>query len=181
MTQRILNPALQRQYFGRGVGKSFVGFQITGDKEVIRTLGRLGPVVGRRILTKALRRGGMEVVRAARRNLLAGQAGRGGTPTGALAASLGVRVRIYPHSGTAVAVIGARRGKKYRDRVRLLHLVEFGHKQVVWGKATGGRVPEHPFLTPAWESTAGHAMDIAMGVLRNDVRQAAAKMGVRFA
>lgn len=33
------------------------------------------------------------------------------------------------------------------------HLVEYGHAEVLWGKATGRRVAPKPFLRPAFDTT----------------------------
>lgn len=43
------------------------------------------------------------------------------------------------------------------------HLVEFGHKKVLWGHSTNERVPAHPFMRPTldsqWERTQDSVAD----------------------
>lgn len=150
-------------------------FSIQGDVEMQNTLRRLGNVVSEKILRTSLKEGAKVLTRAARANLRR----RGTKRTGQLAASIGTRVKLYSHSGTAVAIWGVRRGMA-GERARLAHLVEFGHKMVLFGRETGDEVQPHPFLTPAWESKRMLAIGIAMNVLAAQVRAAAAKMGVKF-
>jgi len=151
-------------------------FHVTGDDAIIRTLQRLGDTPSRRALTKAIRRGGLEIVRPARAELRS----RPIRGKDLLAKSLGTRVRIYPGTGTAVGIVGSRRGKQFGGRSRILHLVEFGHKKVMFGNRTDDIVQAHPFLTPAWAAKHQAAMDVASGVLAKETRAEAAKMGVRF-
>lgn len=166
----------RRMLFGRGIGKGFIDFGLTGDAAILRTLQRLGETPSRKLLTRAVRAGANVIVRAARAELSASGIG----DTGMMAKSLGVRVRVYPHSATVVGIIGARTGSRYKYRSRLLHLLEFAHRQFAWGVDLQKMSKPHPFMAPAWHSKRGEAMDITMGALRQGVRQEAAKMGVTF-
>lgn len=150
-------------------------FSIQGDVEMQNTLRRLGNVVSQKIMRTSLKEGAKVLTAAARANLRR----RGTKRTGQLAASIGTRVKLYKSTGYAVAIWGCRRGVA-GDREKLAHLVEFGHKKVLWGQETGDEVQPYPFLTPAWESKRLLAIGIAMNVLAAQVRAAAAKMGVKF-
>ena len=71
-----------------------------------------------------------------------------------LAETIGVVVREYEH--TFVAVVGPQ-----LPAGALGHLVEYGHAEVLWGRATGRRVAPRPFLRPAADETRGE-QDAAM-------------------
>ncbi len=150
-------------------------FSIEGDVEMQNTLRRLGKIPSEKIMRTSLKEGTKVLTQAARANLRR----RGTKRTGQLAASIGTRVKFYSHSGTAVAIWGVRRGMA-GERARLAHLVEFGHKKVLFGQETDKEVQPHPFLTPAWEAKRMLAIGIATNVMAALVRAAAAKMGVKF-
>ncbi len=150
-------------------------FTIQGDVEMQNTLRRLGGIVSEKILRTSLKEGAKVLTQAARQNLRR----RGTKRTNQLAASIGTKVKLYKNTGYAVAIWGVWRDRA-GERARLAHLVEFGHKMVLWGQETDKEVQPYPFLTPAWEAKRHLAIGIAMNVLAAQVRAAAAKMGVKF-
>lgn len=44
------------------------------------------------------------------------------------------------------------------------HLLEFGHKKVLWGRRTNGRVKAFPFVAPAYRSSIG---EVRSNIYRN--------------
>ena len=136
---------------------------------------RLTDAANKAAFRKAFKHGTSPLTAAAVRNL----SGRPNA-TGWMAEAIGHTVRFYPHSRTAVAVWGVRKGKKYHDRSRLAHLLEFGHRLIAWGRDTDDEVEAKPFLTPAWDEEHRRGFAIAESMLAAEVRRRAAAMGVRF-
>jgi hypothetical protein len=82
-----------------------------------------------------------------------------------LAETIGVVVRKY--DTTSVAVVGPQ-----YPAGSLGHLIEFGHREILYGRDTGRRVPPKPFLRPAADETRGD-QDVAMlNVLRAELAKA---------
>lgn len=71
--------------------------------------------------------------------------------TGNLVKSIG-RVRVSMAKANAIGAvrIGPRRGGQYKGYHG--HLIEFGHKMVLWGRLTNRRVKPYPFIEPAYRS-----------------------------
>lgn len=71
--------------------------------------------------------------------------------TGNLVKSIG-RVRVPMAKANAIGAvrIGPRRGGQYKGYHG--HLIEFGHKKVLWGRRTNERVKPYPFIEPAYRA-----------------------------
>jgi len=127
-------------------------------------------------MDKALRAAGKVVVKRARE--LCPRSSRTGTRegwsnktagsrTGAkpLAETIGVVVRKY--DTTSVAVVGPQ-----YPAGALGHLVEYGHKLIVYGHPTGRRVPPKPFLRPAADETKDEQEAAMLRVLKAELEKA---------
>jgi len=145
-----------------------VGFaikaQIDGLGQVLARLQEADKKVRRKLLRQAVNEAGKIVLAAAKARVPKGA-------TGQLRRSLGRKVKVYRSSGTAVAIVGPRKGYKIDvdgravDPVHYAHLVEYGRraaavktrKVLSTGKVVFGRkaaaVPAHPFMRPALDST----------------------------
>lgn len=53
------------------------------------------------------------------------------------------------------------------------HLVEFGHEEVLFGRATGRRVPPHPFMRPAADTTKDQQLDALNDAVRAGIEKEA--------
>jgi HK97 gp10 family phage protein len=130
---------------------------ITESADMTAMLEQMSVLVQRTAAKKAVRAAGQVVARRARqlcrrseqtgtrkhwsRRTAAQRAG-----VKALADTIGVVVREYEHA--FVAVVGPQ-----LPGGELGHLVEYGHAEVLWGRATGRRVAPRPFLRPAADET----------------------------
>jgi HK97 gp10 family phage protein len=127
---------------------------------LIKQVGLMDTKLRRKILRKAVTNAARPMIKAAKSNLA--KLAR----TGLLSLSIGNKVKVYPRTITAVAIVGARYGfksKKYTaiksgltgktrraDPIRYAHLVERGTKH---SRA-------FPFLRPAYAATKQDAMRI---------------------
>jgi hypothetical protein len=139
-------------------------FEIEGYDELVRELDRIDTTLSRR-----LRR---DCVTAAA-NVVAAQ-GRALCPVGPpgddtrtpLRDTIGIVVREYGDERT-LAVTGPEMPAGAHA-----HNVEFGHKEVVFGRRTGRRVPPHPFFRRAFDETQSQqvsATEAAAKRVMNDV------------
>lgn len=123
---------------------------ITGYDEVLRTLRTLPDVVQHNKVNAAWEKASRPLQSAARRNLMSDTKPK----TGNLYKSIGaVKMPFKSKALTGEVWVGPRR--KYGFKGHHGHLIEFGHKKVLWGKRTNERVKGYPFMRPAWESTKG--------------------------
>src|SRR4051812_4268659 len=103
------------------------GAKLLGAKELDRMFKTLGGRVQRKVARQAVNAGAAPIAKAASENAA--------EESGALKLALkgGKRVKVYPDSGVAVAVIGARKNVsttvdgKLRKPSKYSHLVERGH------------------------------------------------------
>lgn len=146
------------------------GISLTGDKDLIRKLDRLGKKGYRKTVAKAMSKAATPVSKLAKRLAPVGK----GPTRGLLKRSIGKKSKWY--RGTRVVIIGPRKGFKrtivtrkgvrHVDPANYAHLVELGHFAVTGGKVdrinrgtgrpaskkqgrVGGRVAAQPFLRPA--------------------------------
>ena len=146
-----------------------IGVEITGVEDLLKGLKTIGKKlreqIGREAVTTAL----VPMVNAAR--YYAGQS----SETGALAASIGVKVKPYQKGAAIFGIVGPRRGfdrpdpsgKGVRKPTKYAHLVEFGHYTKAGSGKFGGAkkgtkvTPENatayvlpqPFMRPAFAAT----------------------------
>lgn len=143
----------------------------TGDMDAI--LQQLPVMLQRGALDKALRAAGKVVQRRARelcprssktgsRQAWSNETAGSRTGTKPLAETIGVVVRKYDEVSVAVV------GPEYPAGA-LGHLVEYGHKLVVYGHPTGRRVPPHPFMRPAADETKGEQESVMLSVLQKEL------------
>lgn len=150
----------------KGIGFG-IGISLTGDKELIRKLDRLGKKGYRRTVAKAASKAMTPVSKTAKR-----LAPRGAT--GLLRKSIGKKSKWY--SGTLVVIIGPRKGFKRLitsksgkarsvNPAKYAHLVELGHSIVAGGEVVG-HVPARPFLRPALFQNKAKVISILRRELR---------------
>ncbi len=146
--------------------------ELTGFKELEKTLRTLGERTQRRVLRSAVSAASTPIVRAAKANA------NDSKESGTLKKSLGRKLKTYTDTQTVVAVIGPRtnvtgtwKGKK-RWPAKYAHLVEGGHID-----EHGNYVQPKPFLRPAFDSTQGQAVEVMKSKLAEGVTREAAKAG----
>ena len=143
----------------------------TGDMNAI--LEQLPIMLQRGAVDKALRAAGKVVAKRAKELCpRSSQTGTregwskqtAGSRTGAkpLAETIGEVVRKY--DTVSVAIVGPQ-----YPAGALGHLVEYGHKLVVYGHPTGRRVPPRPFMRPAVDETKGEQEAAMLGVLKAEL------------
>jgi len=157
-----------------------VGFDLTGDRDLMRKLDKLEAKVGRNVLRKAMRAGSTPIVKDAKARAPVGD-------TGNLKKSIGRRFKWYNAQGTYVVVVGPRI-KYARDKVtkKLLRdqrgrrisvlagqhgfIVEHGTKpRYTKSGAFRGIGPPQPFMRPAWDANKKKAEQLAVTKLRDEV------------
>ena len=121
------------------------GFTADATK-LMRTLSLMPQKVQRRVAGKAVRAGGKPILQAQKAGVAVDK--------GTLKKSLGVKVKTYRRSLTALSMIGPRVSGKYAGFHG--HLIERGHIAV-----DGSFVSPKPFMQPA-NDTAGPAAEAAM-------------------
>ena len=165
------------------------GLTFVGDRALIRTLHVLGPRVERRVLSQALNAAMAPIVTAARQNARklgtkeTGKAKRwrkafakAGFAKYRLTETIGKVSRTY--AGKRMVVAGPIYGAKYGHKGNIGHLVESGHKKVLFGRRTGGRVPGYLFMKPAWDANIGRAQAILVAKVRMGIEREAVKARV---
>lgn len=73
-------------------------------------------------------------------------------------------------------------GPEYRShgsKGNIGHLVEKGHRMVLWGKRTEGRVPAYPFMEPAFDKNVTRAQLVLMAAIKGGVEREAARLAKR--
>lgn len=159
----------------------------------LRLIGDRAPAVGRHAVSLAA----TPIVSAAKRYAERSK------DTGALQASIGKVVKVYKHSGVALAVVGPRRGAQFKGRANIAHLIEYGWRKVkaktgtlkrtsgrqagtaARSKVTGkrgegveaGRVEGRPFIRPAWDAKKDIARQRLYDVTLRGIEREAAKLG----
>jgi HK97 gp10 family phage protein len=163
--------------------------RLDGGKELNRRLGRLSEALQKKVLRKAVRKPGRLIANAARRKIRHEE-------TGLLKKSLGVYVKLYKGSWTAVAIVGPRKsvigskGEVYPSRrsnkvwpVKYAHLVEGGTKPhdnppfQRWGTGKWVHMPRgrhpgakpKPFMEPAFDENHRRASDLLRATLRKEL------------
>ncbi len=146
------------------------GIKIEGARQLARKLDELGSKIAKRVVKGAVNGALTPINKAAKRRVT--------KQTGALKASLGKKVKVYP-GGVIWGAIGARADPKFwregsDGRIRkpafYSHLVELGTI----------RVMARPFLRPALDATAGEALQVlrtktAAGIDKEVLKLAAKK------
>lgn len=164
------------------------------DSSAITSLiGKLG-ALDKKVAKKALRAG----ISAASRRVMMDAKALVPKRSGQLRRSIGRKMWMRKGGSVIAGIIGPRRGfrvvylGKYIDPVKYAHLVEFGRREVVAGKAKGkgtgkkvlsegGRggvvygvrvrsVPPHPFMRPAWERNKARATGLIIQELVKGIR-----------
>ena len=142
--------------------------RISDTKETDRLLSKMPIELRNNILRRAIRSAGGAVVTEMKRT--SPQPGYPGddpneTP---LKETFAVKVITYS-SGVVMGIVGSDRKKGGRH----LHLVEFGHAMVLWGKRTSGFVEGKPFFRRASDST----LNIQKSRIIETLRRALSRMG----
>lgn len=138
-----------------------IKFEMSGGDEVAKAFQLLGKDVMRTPAFRALEKSVQPTV--ALMSQLAPQ------ETGALKASIGLRLKHYKKRKTTMSIVGPRRGGVWqvsenavsgREPANYAHLVEYGHVIARKKTADGGQtsVTGKPFMRPAWDSTKGAVM-----------------------
>ena len=146
----------------------------TGDMNAI--LEQLPVMLQRGAVDKALRAAGKVVAKRAKelcprssktgtREGWSKQTAGSRTGTKPLAETIGVVVRKY--DTVSVAVVGPQ-----HPAGALGHLVEYGHRMVVYGHDTGRRVQPKPFMRPAADETKGEQEAAMLRVLKAELEKA---------
>ncbi|RLG44232.1 MAG: hypothetical protein DRN81_04985 [Thermoproteota archaeon] len=131
-----------------------LNLQVTGLREIDNALSMLEVKVGKNYMTRSLTSAAKIVVKDARSRFRNSAVGKntGNTPrikTGNLVRSIGVVSRSKKYA--AFRLVSPRRSGK--NKGYHAHLIEYGHKKVLWGRKTRGRVRPFPFMRPAYDST----------------------------
>lgn len=171
---------------------------LTGDKQLKRLLRTLGPRIQRKVTRQAINKAANPIIRAAKITLKARvaakrttlktqlrasgmkarQAGRVAKLSkfskteGALAKSIGKRMKTYTASGVVFVAVGPKWPQGAHG-----HLIEYGHKPAGWyAKQKGAKfVPAYPFMRPAFDTQKRNAMIIVVSEHRARVEREAAK------
>lgn len=162
--------------------------KVQGERELQRTLQRLGWGASRKAIYKANSKAIRPVVQSAKSNV------RRTSKT--VAKGIGVRHKAYPRKGNVVSVVGVRNDTKlvqerphinpfndqwmYRkhDPRKTAHLIEGGtkaHQIVVFGRLKinhPGTSPK-PFLEPALERNQNKVIALHAQILRQELERAA--------
>jgi len=141
---------------------SFVGIDLTGDKELRRALDMVGERAEKRATKKAVRAGYMPVKQAIKARVPVGR-------TGNLRKSIGKKEKVY--TGTFLVIAGPRI-KMGEASGHHGHLIEFGTKPGY----TGIGPALHPFER-AYDATKDDALTKIMTRLRDEVLIEAEKAG----
>lgn len=162
------------------------GLTLVGVRPLVRALHLLGPRVERRVLGNALRAAMRPITTATKQNARArtGKESAKAQKWRKAFASAGMaRYRLYDtvkqvsrtYAGKKMVVAGTVYGEDYAFKGNVGHLVERGHKKVIFGRRTGGRVPPHPFMKPAWDANVGRAQAILNAKVASGLAREAAK------
>lgn len=168
--------------------------KIEGLKELDAALKKLGPAVYRRVTKAAVRAGARPIIKAARANLASRSDQDDWPNSGTTAKSIIAKVKAYPNKQVAVAIIGpntktsATVGGKKHVPAYIAHLVEEGHDTVKGGKKNRrkgsnpkgvkvlGKVPAHPFLKPAVQSSVSQIREAMIKKARQGLEKETAKL-----
>jgi len=114
-----------------------IEFNLQGGKELDLALKNLSARLSRKVILNALRAGGREIIKDARR--------RAPKKTGTLRKSISQKAAPRSHQpGSTVLQIYTKKGKNQKYDAWYSHLVEFG-----WTDRAGGHHAGRPFLRPA--------------------------------
>jgi len=136
-----------------------VDISLIGNKQMQRKLRRLGKLIQKKIVKKALREGARPVLKSAQANAP--------VDTGLLKRSLKLRV-LKTKRGGDVFGVGVMTGS--RDQLDIAPddpyysptAVEFGH----------GEVPAQPFMRPAMDMNRQRSADIIADVIKAEIKKA---------
>lgn len=172
------------------------GFGISGLKELQDTLNMLPAAIAKGALRGATSKAMTPVSKSAKANVRQQTNG-----TGLLAKSIGKKTRLYRMTGSAVTIVGPRKGFKakvgerrsgfreayrtgratqdtFRNPSNYAHLVErgFRRRMNIRGKLVDmGREPARPFLAPALRHNRGTVVTIFKREIGNGIRKRVAK------
>lgn len=152
---------------------------VTGVPQMIKTLNGMQRRVQKKVLSQALRSAMRPLLAAAKRN--ARTRGAKETRLEKQARKEGGGVRLFEtigavsrtYAGSRMIVAGPRAGRKFGFKGNVGHLVERGHKKVLWGKPTGGTVRGYPFMKPAWDANVGRARSILIEKIKSGLEREA--------
>lgn len=177
-----------------GSGDVTAVMRLEGEKKLARALSQVAEGVQRRVLKTAGKAAGRmiatEMKRSARRLGTKGRV-RVGDKTRAetrieklerqiearyrLAETIEYKTKVYKRSGVFFVAIGPVYGAEYGYKGNIGHLVEKGHRMVLWGRQTGGRVPAYPFAKPAFDAKVNAAKQVIAVKVRAGLAREAAK------
>lgn len=145
-----------------------VKIKLTSTAHTDALLRRL-PLVARDIyLTKGLRKVGTLIKNEAKK-----RCPKGGPRTGKKAGKKHlrdtIRSEVRDYGRVKVLVVGPEYPAGAHG-----HLVEFGHREFLFGRETGRRVPPKPFMRPAVDLTKSEQMQILDETLRAGIEKEAA-------
>jgi HK97 gp10 family phage protein len=163
-----------------------MGFELTGMKALTDKMESIREQVRTDGVRKAVRAGANIIKDAMVERtpvLIEKQAGSDSLEPGEVKAN--IRVRMTMEDGDPVALVGPK--GKGGAIAKTAHLVEYGHRMVTGGKSKmdmagnfigGGKVhevdvPAHPFLRPAFETSAAAAMEAIEAELGEALKEAA--------
>lgn len=137
--------------------------KLEGWEELKQALDRIDDLLTGKVKIEALKAAARVVASEARRLCPEGDYAhnRGAIP---LHETINVRLRDYGQRGLAVI------GPVYPAGAHG-YLVEYGHAEVLWGKATGRRVPPKPFMRPAFEGTKREQQAVMESVVARNLRE----------
>lgn len=171
------------------------GLQLTGDRALMRALHALPIKVYKRVARSAVK-AALRPVKTAGKQACDARSSRGKEKPSErkarqergiyrLSESIDVVARTYKGGETAIGVVGPivgkhksgkRRGQtRFRGVGHLGHLIEHGHKKVLWGRRTGGWVEGSPFMRPAWDANKSRVQQVLIAKLRAGIEREARK------
>ena len=118
-----------------------ISVRIDESKDTTRLLLRMPVAMREKVVKKAIKAAAQAVAKRARQ--LAPKPGYVGDDPTKPALNKSIRVVVRMYGNVIVAVVGP-----VGRLAPHAHLVEFGHRKVLWGRETGGQVAGKPFLRP---------------------------------
>lgn len=129
--------------------------QIDGVHGLLHLFDVLPDDLNKKVIRQAVTKASRVVVAAAKRFAPVGS----GKDAGAFKRSLGARVKYYRESDATVGIVGSRRGKQWKDRANIAHLIERG-----WRVARGGTLErESGTSAPVSKRTGKRGEGVATG------------------
>ena len=142
-----------------------VSVKVSSTKEVDGLLSRLEIDMRERTLKAAIRKAGRVVEKEAKRR--APKPGYPGDKPGKTPLNETIKTKVVSfRNGSVLGMVGPRRPDGAHG-----HLVEFGHRKVLWGRETNERVRPYPFMRPAADTTKTAQQAAVVNHLRSDLQK----------